>query len=147
MTIIKSLKCKTVVSAIGVLLVALLTSAGNPSWAEKNYYRWVDSKGVVHYTDKPPKEVAAESIQMGRKPQPQLLEEQNAEEEPSQEETDQKSKSQERCLVERKRLAILKNNPKVNMRSNDGTVKELSAQEIKEEIAFSEKAVQLYCNP
>lgn len=118
--------------------------------APTNYYRWVDEKGTIHFTDKPPKGAKAEPVQMGKKPSPQLLEDQQAAQassETSEAASERDSKQAKRCAQERKRLAVLKSNTEVSLRDADGNVTPLSGDELKEEIAFSERAVQLYCKP
>lgn len=129
---VKSLLC---VATSILLLCSLGVSAAE-------LYRWTDARGVVHYTDKPPRGVNAERV--SNKPVFNLAN-------PRPEETttsDQPANPDaERCQAERNRLSILQSNKRVQMENRDGTVRELSDSEIQQEIEFSQRAVERFCNP
>jgi predicted outer membrane lipoprotein len=106
-----------------------------------DFYRWTDDKGVTHFSDKPPKGVNAEKVK-GKKPRPSGEEEEVVAEEPQASDPDA-----ERCKAERERLALLQSNRRIQMEDKEGKVRELTVKEIEEEIAFSQKAVERFCNP
>jgi glutaredoxin len=45
---------KRIVRGVGVVLVALLVTAGRPAEAAAEIYKWVDAQGQVHFQDRPP---------------------------------------------------------------------------------------------
>jgi hypothetical protein len=120
-------------------LVALLACSFGAYAAD--FYRWTDDKGVTHFSDKPPTGVNAEKVK-GKKPRTTA-----AEEEVATEEAQASDPDAERCKAERQRLAVLQGNRRVQMEDREGKVRELTVKEIEEEIAFSQRAVQRFCNP
>lgn len=104
-----------------------------------DYYRWTDSKGMTHFSDKPPQGVKAEKIRTGSKRPATTEETETAETAPN------TSPSEARCRTERERLSVLKSNRLIQMKDAEGNNRTLSADEVNEEIAFTEKAVTLYC--
>lgn len=129
---------KFFIGAVASLL--LLTSLGV---CAADLYRWTDSRGVVHYTDKPPHGVNAENLSVKKAvslSNPRI---------DSAEETTETTANPDtaRCQAERARLAILEKNNRIQMESRDGTVKELSDAEIQQEREFSQRAVERFCKP
>lgn len=120
-------------------LAALLASSLGAYAAD--FYRWTDDKGVTHFSDKPPKGVNAEKVR-GKKHRPPV-----AEEGVVAEDTQASNPDAERCKAERARLAVLQGNRRIQMEDREGKVRELSVKEIEEEIAFSQRAVERFCNP
>lgn len=120
------------------LTVALLASSCGSFAAD--YYRWTDSKGMTHFSDKPPQGIKAEKIRSssGR------VDAGSEEEAP--ETAAKSSSSEERCRMERERLSVLKSNRVIQMKDAEGNNRTLSGDEVNEEIAFTEKAVTLYCD-
>lgn len=106
-------------------------------------YRWTDSRGVVHYTDKPPRGVNAEKLSVDNTP---TLANPRADQ--AEAATDAAADPDAaRCQAERDRLAILEKNNRIQMENRDGTVRELSGDEIKQEREFSQRAVERFCKP
>lgn len=104
-------------------------------------YRWTDARGVVHYTDKPPRGVNAEKLSVNKTPTLSNPREELAEGE-SEAAADPDAA---RCQAERDRLAILQNNSRIQMENRDGTVRELSDAEIQQEREFSQRAIERFC--
>ena len=106
-------------------------------------YRWTDSRGVVHYTDKPPHGVNAEKLSVTNTPtlaNPRTDEVEDTAEAPA-------DPDAVRCQAERDRLAILEKNSRVQMENRDGTVRELSEEEMRQEREFSQRAIERFCKP
>jgi hypothetical protein len=121
-------------------LAALLACAMGAANAA-DFYRWTDDQGLPHYSDKPPKGVKAEKVKnKTRKPTAE-------EEELTAAENQTSNPDAERCKAEQERLRLLKANSRIQMEDKDGKLRELTAKEIEEEIAFSQRAVQRFCNP
>ncbi len=116
--------------ALGALMVFAVEVAA------LDLYKWTDGKGVVHYSDKPPQGVNAERV----KTKPQRAPVENVED--PQAVTDPDA---ERCKAERERLTVLQSNSRVQMSERDGTVRELTPEQIQEEIGFSQKAIARFC--
>jgi hypothetical protein len=113
----------------------LLALAGRESYAA-DLYRWQDDKGVSHFSDKPPKGVKAERI----KQKPVRAISIDTEAPPAVEDPDAK-----RCSDEKDRLKSLQAGGRIFMEERDGTRRELSADEIKQEVAFSTRAMERFC--
>lgn len=120
-------------------LAALLTYSFGAYAAD--FYRWTDDQGVTHFSDKPPKGVNAEKVKGKKTRIP------TAEEEVVAEDAQASDPDAERCKAERERLAVLQSNRRIQMEDKDGKVRELTVKEIEEEIAFSQRAVERFCNP
>jgi len=105
-----------------------------------DFYRWTDDKGVTHFSDKPPKGVNAEKVK-GKKRRTSAAEEGVVAEDAAASNPDA-----ERCKAERERLAVLQGNRRIQMEDREGKVRELTVKEIEEEIAFSQRAVERFCN-
>lgn len=108
--------------------------------AAADLYQWKDERGVIHYSDKPPKGVKAERV---KKKGPQSLGTINS---------DEVSESNDdpdavRCQAERDRLALLQSNRRIQMQERDGSLKELTQEEINAEIEFSRRAIARLCKP
>lgn len=125
------------------LLLALGLITAQPVFAA-DLYKWTDERGTAHYTDKPPKGVKAEKItrklrkfvEVGSDNESSSSSDSAAATSPT---------DSERCKSEKQRLQVLQSNQRIRMKTEDGTMKDLSTQEIAEEIAFAEKAVEYYC--
>ncbi len=126
---------------IGAAAGMLLLSALGASAAD--LYRWTDSRGVIHYTDKPPHGVNAERVTTKRSPS-LANPRQDAVEETSE---TAPNPDAVRCQSERERLAVLQRGGRIQMEGRDGTVRDLSEEEIQQEREFSQRAVERFCNP
>lgn len=104
-------------------------------------YKWQDENGVVHFTDKPPKGKTATKMRV--KAPPTMG---GDADEPAKDES-QPNPRAERCEMERKRLQVLQSNMTVRMRNDDGTMRELSKEDMQEEIGLSQAAIERYCKP
>ncbi len=101
-----------------------------------DYYRWTDSKGMTHYSDKPPQGIKAERVKTGKAVS-------NPTDETATPQPD--AKTSERCKEERDRLTLLSSHRQIQMKMDDGSMRTLNAEEVQQERAFTEKAVALYC--
>lgn len=125
------------------LLACLCLCACAASAGAAEYYRWTDANGVTHFTDKPPVGVAAEKLKSNTRAAPPAP----PPAKPAAKETDgARAERAERCDSERTRLATLQKNRTVQMRTSTGELKRLSPEEHQEEIAFTQKAIEVYCN-
>lgn len=120
--------------SLGMVLLMIMPLAASAA----DLYRWTDARGITHYSDKPPKGVSAERV---KKKAPRNL--------GSVEATDEADAAgdpdAERCKVERDRLNTLQSNRRVQMEGRDGSLRELSAEEIRLEIEFSQRAIARLC--
>lgn len=124
---------------LGVALSVLIVS-GRPVFAA-DLYQWQDENGVEHFTDKPPLGKNAKKVKV-KTTKPSGSAAQTDDEQIS---SDQKNPDAERCESERKRLQVLQSNLTVRMRGQDGSMRELNEQEMQEEIAFSQAAIERFC--
>lgn len=102
-------------------------------------YQWTDEQGVVHFTDKPPKGKNASKMRV-KGPATSGTEAEQAAAEATKPDA-----NAQRCDTERQRLQVLQSNMTVRMRNDDGTMRELTKEEMQEEIAFSEAAIIRFC--
>ncbi len=117
-------------------LIGVALLIGCSSSMAVDYYRWTDSKGMTHYSDKPPQGVKAERVKTGKS-----VMSQSDEAAPAQPD----AKTAERCKEERDRLTLLSSQRQIQMKMDDGSMRTLSVDEVQQERAFTEKAVSLYC--
>lgn len=133
--------CRSPCIIAGAVLSLMFLFAGTATAAA--LYQWKDENGVVHFTDKPPsgKDVTKRVVKS-----PPLLGEDTGEQETNAE-TEAQDANAKRCEIERKRLQVLQSDMTVRMRNEDGSVRDLGKEEIQEEIALSQSAIERYCKP
>ena len=133
------------------LLLACIGSAGAGP-----IYKWVDARGVTHFTAQPPQ--SGEASQVPHAKQPPAPEQaapasKPAPQAPNQAEIDARvreeiaKKEKERadyCTDIRTRLAQLNNNPRLRVEEN-GDVRRLTEEERQARIAEAEKAIAEHC--
>lgn len=130
--------------SVGILATLLLSLAVIQPGLAKELYKWTDEKGVLHYTDKPPRGVEAEKIT--KKGRTHTAVEDDSDEAAAEQQKATASKlNKERCEAEKKRLQVLSGNQSIRMKMEDGTSKVLSPEEIAEEIAFAQEAIDYFC--
>lgn len=139
MTIARHSRATCLKTLSGVSTALLLLFSLGVSAAE--LYRWTDSRGVTHFTDKPPKGVNAERVTAKRSNS--LSNPATAAEEPAA----AAAPESDRCRVERERLTVLQSNSRIHMEGRDGDKRELSAEEIQHEMSLSERAIDRFCKP
>jgi hypothetical protein len=106
--------------------------------AATDLYRWTDAR-VTHFTDKPPHGVHAEKVNSKRS--------YSLSNPAAADEAEGAAPESERCRAERERLGILQSNGRIQMEGRDGAIRELTAEEIQQEIAVSERAIARLCSP
>lgn len=115
------------------------------SAAAKDMYKWTDENGVLHYTDKRPTGVEAETITKKTRRRVQEEAEQEAAQQEQQAAATSKKANAERCKTEQDRLKTLNSSKSIRMKMEDGTVKILSPEDIAQEVAFARKAIDYFC--
>lgn len=129
-----------------------LTIYSTPSFAN-DYYRWVDSQGVVHYGSRPPKGVEAEKIKAygGQSTAPQQTNTQAPAQKnlSKQEATEQKqliAQRQELCEQEKGRLRTLQTpGRRIKMEQEDGSTRFLTPQEVADQVSESKQFISQSC--
>lgn len=131
--------CRKTLTGIGTGLLLIFSLGASAT----ELYRWTDSRGVIHFTDKPPKGVNAERV--GAKRSNTLSRPaRDAEEAETAQAADPNA---ERCRIERERLAILQSNSRIQMEGRDGNLKELSEEDVRQEISLTQRAIERFCKP
>jgi len=138
--------------ALAALLLALFAA---PVLA-KELYRWVDEKGVVHYSDKRPEGQAFERRQMANDPATASTEAANPDDPEATEATEAAAKAEPPkpkgppsadCLQARSNLAVLNSATEVSMDINgDGVPETLDAAGRQREIARHQELVKSLCD-
>ncbi len=134
--------CKTL--KLSCLLATAMLVSGPVTAAE--FYKWTDSKGITHFTDKPPMGIPAEKITGKQRRGDRANEEQASSSSSASISQDQAAARAKRCAAEQSRLKLLQSNSQIRMKKEDGTTKDLSPAEIAEEIGFAQKAIAYYCD-
>ena len=133
-SLIRVIRCLTL--AVFCVGVAATAHAGQ-------YYKWTDEKGVTHFTDKPPKNSQAEKVDKTKRiPK---THEQAAAEKQAAVEAAAMAEQKLKCDDEKSRLNKLKTSEKINIRQADGSLRQLTKEEVQEEIAKSENALKVAC--
>ncbi|GLS25384.1 DUF4124 domain-containing protein [Marinibactrum halimedae] len=116
--------------AAGLILISH-TSAS----AATTMYRWIDDKGVVHFSERPPANVEAEKIRsitpVGNSPVQPPRDEQNDEENTS---TSNQAApppvDRERCTKARENLETLNSFARIRVKGDDGELRYMTSKEI-----------------
>ncbi len=106
-----------------------------------DFYKWTDANGTTHFTDKPPSGVEAEKLSLQPPAAPAALDASVGDDQPE----GRRQPDEERCELERERLATLESSWEIRMRDDSGAMRVLSTEEVKQEIALSQAAVARYC--
>lgn len=137
-----------------LLAILLLGCAGDASAAQ--IYKWVDARGVTHFTAQPPQNGDASAIAPARQPPAPALDAPRRTGEPpnpAQAEIDERvrrevtAKEKERreyCSQLRTNLAQLRNNPRLRMEVG-GEMHRVTEEERQARIAETEKAIGEHC--
>lgn len=117
------------------------------------YYRWLDDKGLVHYSETPP--VGVESTSENSQREGSLaapLSDKKPEEAAAAKKEEKKAQASEaeqqaaNCDIARENLRIMANNRKIKVTQEDGTERDLSNEEIQAKKAEMEKNVDDFCS-
>jgi len=139
-----------------LLVLALIISAHSHAAGIK---KWVDDKGQVHYGDSPPMQVQSESVRVSRppsdpgKPLPRFSssqgEQQQAAQQPAEQQTAQPDISDDQmaklCEEARSDLVKLNRSENIRVRSADGSVRYMSAEEKEERRKLTEEDIKQFC--
>ncbi|SEL72193.1 protein of unknown function [Atopomonas hussainii] len=142
-----------------ILATALLTGLSAPALAAQ-VYKWVDEKGVTHFTAEPPPGQQSEQLNIKIAPAKASAPSTDALKEAQSKADEQKAlddkvkadvakENKERaeyCQANRENLAQLRNNPRVRVEDDKGEVRVLGEDERQERIANAEKNIGEYCN-
>ncbi|MGE0208316.1 MAG: DUF4124 domain-containing protein [Lysobacteraceae bacterium] len=127
------------------ILVTLALAGAWLTAGASDVYRWVDEKGVSHYSDKPPADGKFERVNVRAggasavsTPDPAAAEQEPAKEDPA-------IARAERCKSARANLAALRSNLEVSIEDN-GKTRALSESERLEYADRNERAIALDCD-
>ena len=102
-----------------------------------NYYRWVDDKGGVHYSERPP--VNATSVDEFKSPLKPITRDEEDAKKPEKPSFDAKN-----CQVAKDNLKILASNNRIHV-EEDGEKRQLTKDEIAQKKVEMQKNVEKYC--
>lgn len=126
-----------------LIATALLTSV-NAHAGE--FYKWVDEKGVVHFSERPPKQENVEKIKTSaRTPSTEEKQEAQAAQSSAMAPTTQANNDPERCNGEKARLQKLLSGSRIRMSDGKGGFKYLEQVQIDAEIQKSRQAIKEAC--
>lgn len=133
-----------------LFLVLLVTSNSFAAGIQK----WTDDKGQVHYGDSPPVKTETESVRVSRppsdpgKPLPRFTPDKAADaasEDQKKEPETSEEQAKAQCEQAQKDLAVINRSSKIRLKSNDGSVRYMSKEEIEERRSQSEEDIKLFC--
>lgn len=137
------------VTAILTLSLACTFSWSLASAAPEKVYKWVDSKGVTHYDQRPPAGTQTEVIKpqtghsdpvnYGAATDPKEKEEKKPEDKAA------LSKDPERCENARKNAETLKTYARIRVKGDDGEYRYLNPDEHKQKSDEANKAIEESC--
>ncbi len=151
---------------LALLVVSgMLAIAGSPAHAQKEVYRWVDSQGVVHFSDVPddpaaeptgvttqgtdPQKVAARQQQFAEQYQADEQLAAASAEEQADARRQQETAARQRqigCTAARKRLETYTTAPRLYEKGPDGSRRYLTADEIDQARASAMDDVASWCD-
>lgn len=119
------------------------------STASAGLYKWVDSEGGVHYSQKPPKNKSYKTIK-APPPAPQTSKRAEPDEEESDIEKTIKAETAKNQKIRDKNCAIGKNNLKTyqtfrRIRDKDGNVRTVGTKERAEKIESAKQLIRDFC--
>lgn len=141
-----------------VLLAALLLIAA-PAIGQTTIHKWVDERGVTHYSEQPPASGQSKEIQP-RVTRPPAAEtaapqaEEKAEQTPTADADKAKPKEMftmpadkmaEQCQQARQRLQQLESSPRIMTRGADGQMQRAPEEERQKMMDEERKRIELYC--
>lgn len=137
-----------------LLFLALIISAQSHAAGIK---KWVDDKGQIHYGDSPPAQVQSEPIRVTRppsdpgKPLPRFTSNQEqqtqqpAEQQKPAEPEVPKDQAEKLCEEAKSDLVKLNRSETIRVRSKDGDIRVLSAEEKEERRKATEEDIEQFC--
>lgn len=140
-----------------LVITAFFTMAlSQMNMAAQKYYKWVDSKGVTHYTTTPPagKKAALVKTYNSRtkapKPstKPESTAANKAKEEGEAEAANQKpqyAKNPEYCKAARNNLTTIDSNNRIRLKDNDGNLRYATHEEREKRRQEALKAIKINC--
>lgn len=124
---------------IATLLLSAQTHAGE-------FYKWVDEKGVVHFSERPPKQADVEKIKTtARTPSAEEKQEAEAAQSSEMAPTTEVNNDPTRCNGEKARLQKLLSGSRIRMSDGNGGFKYLDKAQIDGEIEKSRQAIKEAC--
>lgn len=141
-----------------ILATTLLTGLSAPTLAAQ-VYKWVDEKGVTHFTAEPPPgqqseqlnikvapaKASAPSVETLKETQSKADEQKVLDDKVKADVAKQNKQRAEYCQANRENLAQLRNNPRIRVEEN-GEQRFLSEEERQERIGNAEKNIGEYCD-
>jgi uncharacterized protein YcgI (DUF1989 family) len=136
------------------LLAALLYLSTTPLMAGE-YYKWVDSDGVTHFSEKPVLGADAKKVRTTTKTEEAASPaadaaaspNNNAEAPAASAPAAVDPKQQEFCRTSKERLKSLQSGQRIRMVQPDGSFAYLDAQQVKDEINRTQDALRSTCSP
>lgn len=129
---------------IRYLLIATLLLTAHANAGE--FYKWVDEKGVVHFSERPPKQEGVEKIKTSaRTPSTEEKQEAQAAQSSAMAPTTETNNDPERCNGEKARLQKLLSGSRIRMSDGNGGFKYLEQAQIDAEIQKSRQAIKEAC--
>ncbi|NIR30766.1 MAG: DUF4124 domain-containing protein [Gammaproteobacteria bacterium] len=138
-------------SWIVVTLLAVALAA--PSSALARVYKWVDDEGNVQYSQSPPSDRPAETIET-RVPTRPSTDEGNEGKEPDAEAgdgaeqvaMDRQAQKQRNCEIARENAKLLEAGVRVQVRDGEGNPQMLDEEQMAQKLEESRRQIELFCN-
>lgn len=136
-----NLKSLSIISFVCVLI-------GTPALAASGkIYKWTDSKGQTHYTQRPPMNTQTEVIktQTGSSDPVSTTQAAAKPEAKVEEQVSAPAKDKERCAIARKQADILKTYARVREKTESGELRYITPEEHAQKLGEANKAIEESC--
>jgi hypothetical protein len=134
------------------LSLGLCLSAFSANTISKITYKWTDDKGIIQYTERPPKNRAYEKTTItasGGKEVSEVTQEEaesTAKDETSTKVNDFAKANERNCGIARKNLEVLSNTARVKVSDKKGESRILSVEEKQVREDDTKKSIERYCS-
>ncbi len=141
------MKCSRVLGVISALILGLAISQSG--FAKEKVYTWTDAKGVVHYGERPPKNVKATLVKTRTghsDPTPAQTAATKAKAEAAATENNQQSlKNPERCARAKENLAMLNSVARIKTTNADGVDVVLTEEDKTKQREITQQIIDQAC--
>jgi hypothetical protein len=134
--------------------LALVLGTVSVSSYGATYYRWVDKEGITHYTSAPPQGIPSEKVSMGAGSSPYpatapetapARETTNPSSPPTVSQQEAQLKDEQLCQAAQDRMKTLDSGRRLRVPTDDGGFRYLSEEDLAEERAVTQRAIDQSC--
>ena len=135
-----------------VLTLAIFTSLNSTSLNAAAIHKWVDDNGNVHYGDAPPVKTTSENVRVQNAPSdpgkalPRLNSPESTDQAAGKEQEVSAEQAAKICASAQADLNVISTSDRIQLQTEDGSIRYLSEDEIAERRASSQAEVDRFCS-